>query len=222
MKNKKKDGEILNDLLANTGSIADKVEKAKKLSTDSLKKAAPYSKQAKEEMEDRRHNRNARLTKIAIFIAGAGIVWSIIYGVFIYPPKYVLDGSLSREYSHEFKLHFILRNINRGEGDVSKPILVITAKGSNEEYEVKPRTSHVSTEKIGENTYSSTTVDSGRTIHVGSYGIVDEFFEYSIRKSRRADNKYKEIVEFLRVNKDKLQFKIRGYPYKEISVILAE
>lgn len=219
MKNKKEVDEILNDLVTNKGSIADRVKKAKSLSMDKLKAVAPYSKEAKEELEDKRHNRNTRLTKSAIFVAGAGIVWSIIYGVFIYPPKYVLDGPLLLERSHVFKLHFILRNIHRGEGEVSKPILVISAKGSNEEYEVKPRTSYVSTEKIGDNTYSSTTVDLGRTIHVGPYGIVDDFFEYPIRKRRRD---HKKIAEFLTANKDKLQFKVRGYPYKETSVILAK
>jgi hypothetical protein len=186
--------------------------------------------------EVERHNTNVRLTKITVFVIAVGIVWTIVYSVFIYPPKYVLEDGTSLHFSEnfrgwikrakkegkniynggaEFELHFILRNKHRGEGDISKPILVITAEDTNEEYEAKPETSYFTSKKVGDNTYSYSTVDLGRTIHVSSYGIVDDFFEYDIRKKNN-----RELVEFIKTNKDKLRFKIRGHPYKDIDVIL--
>lgn len=47
----------LNKLLGGQGSIADRVRLAKELDDESLQKAAPYSPQAKEELERRRHER---------------------------------------------------------------------------------------------------------------------------------------------------------------------
>ena len=187
-----------------------------------------------------RHNTNVRLTKISIFVIAIGILWGIVYSVFIYPPKYVLDesslhfgrwfkGWVKQEKQRdnevniykagaEFELHFVLRNLHRGEGDVSKPRLVITAENSDKKYEVRPTTSYVSSKKEGENVMSYTEVDLGRTIHVGPYGIVDVFLEYSIRP-RENDG---EIIEFLNANQDKLCFKIKGYPYKDTEVTLLE
>lgn len=186
------------------------------------------------------------LFKISTFIVsiifGSGIVWSILYTFCIYPPEYTLDGSslhfgkwfsgwINQEKKQnkevnlynstiEYELHFILRNKHRGEGEVSKPFLVITAENSNKEYEIKPETSYVSSRKEGDSIISYSTIDSGRTIHVGSYGIVDEYYEYRIGYNR--EEKDEEIMEFLRINKDKLLFKIRGYPYKDVNVNLSE
>lgn len=186
-----------------------------------------------------RHIAIVRLTIIGIIVTVIIGSWSVIYTFWIYPPKYVLgDSSLHygkwfgswikqekrqnkqlNPYNNgaEFELHFVLRNIRRGEGEISKPLLVITAEDSNKEYKIKPTTSYVSSKKEGDYV-TSTTVDLGRTIHVASYGIVDEFFEYRIGY----EEKDQEIMDFLRINKDKLQFKIRGYPYKETDVTLSE
>lgn len=169
-----------------------------------------------------RHQTNVKLTTISVIVASALLIWGIIYTFFIYPPKYVLDGTnlyFSKWFggwveqerknnpevniynnSAEFELHFILQNKNRGEGEVSKPDLIISAENSEKKFEVATDTSH-------------------RTIKVGSYGIVDEFFTYGIRESSRGQ---KEIVDFLRENKDKLKFKIKGKPYGEIEVKLIE
>lgn len=184
----------------------------------------------------RRAKRNVFKIILSIILAPP-IIWGIIYVVFLYPPKYVIDTCtldfdksrkhwIEREQREgrsinlyqgsilDFELHFVLHNIHMGEGDITKPKLIITAEGDTREYEIKPKTSYFSSKKEGGNVTSFTEVDLGRTIHVGPYGIVDEFFEYSIGH----DEKDQEIIEFLRTNKDKLRFKIRGAPYKEFKV----
>lgn len=191
-----------------------------------------------ETKEEKRHKTIVMLTIISICVAFSGsVAWNIIYNIVIYPPKYILDGSSlhfakyfnewliqekkikknidSYEGDIELALHFKLRNIHRGEGEITKPMLVVTAKNSNIEYEIKPKTGSVSSKREDDNVVSYTPVDLGRTIHVGSYGVVDEFFEYTI-------NKDSAIVEFLKVNKDKLRFKIRGYPYKDSNVAIKD
>lgn len=47
----------LNKLLARQGSIAERTKSARELDDDRLQTAAPYSPQAKEELERRRHER---------------------------------------------------------------------------------------------------------------------------------------------------------------------
>lgn len=172
-----------------------------------------------------RHKTNVMLTKISVAVAIAVLIWGIIYTLFISPPKYSLgNATLHFEkwfgrwaeqakrknpqvniYENNgivgFQLHFILRNKNRGEGEISKPMLIITAENSKQEFQVTPET------------------ESGRTIKVGSYGIVDDFFEYSIRSY---DGAQKELLEFLKNNRDVLKFKIKGEPYGEIGVRLVE
>ena len=51
------DDDKLNKLLARQGSIAERTKIAKELDDDRLQRAAPYSPQAKEELEKRRHER---------------------------------------------------------------------------------------------------------------------------------------------------------------------
>lgn len=51
------DNDKLNKLLGQQGSIAERTKIAKQLNDDSLQMAAPYSQQAKEELERRRHGR---------------------------------------------------------------------------------------------------------------------------------------------------------------------
>ena len=82
---------------------------------------------------------------------------------------------------------------------------------------ISPKISRITSRTDTGNLTSYTTVDLGRTIHVGAYGIIDDFFEYFID-----EDEDKEIIAFLKTNKDKLQFKIRGYPYKDTDVRLLE
>jgi len=57
------DDDKLNTLLTGRGSIAERTKIAKELDDDRLQTAAPYSKQAKEELERRRHERLLEATK---------------------------------------------------------------------------------------------------------------------------------------------------------------
>ncbi|MFA6130105.1 MAG: hypothetical protein WC731_03885 [Candidatus Omnitrophota bacterium] len=172
-----------------------------------------------------RHETNIMLTKISVAVASALLIWGIIYTFFVSPPKYTLDGTTLYfgkwfgcwvqqerkkntevniyQRSVEFELHFILRNKNRGEGEVSKPILIITAKDSKKEFRVEPETQYTGI----------------RTIKVGSYGIVDDFIEYFVRNY---DEAQKELLGFLQENRNKLEFKIKGEPYGEIKVKFLE
>lgn len=120
----------------------------------------------------------------------------------------------------EFKLRFVIHNKHQGEGDISRPRLVLSAKGINEEYELLPQTIFITDTINSGNSTSIKTKDFGKTIHVGGYGIVDEFIEYKLYPASNQED-YKKFI-FLNTNKDKLQFRIKGEPYKEISVLLVE
>lgn len=175
-----------------------------------------------------RHKTTVKATYIGAAVASAWLIWNIIYCFFIYPPKYTLDNNTTLYFAEwfgrrvaqtkkgnlqadiniyqgsvDFELHFILHNHNRGEGEVSKPILIITAENSKKEFPIEPYTQ----------------ASKVRTIKVSSYGIVDDFFDYSIKDY---DEAQKELLEFLKENRKKLKFKIKGNPYGEFKVELVE
>ena len=196
-----------------------------------------------ENAESERHRQTLRVAIVSAILVAGGIIWGIVYNLWIYPPKYDLsksslhfskhfDNWIKQEkranrdiniYAHgaEFVIHLVVRNIHRGEGDISKPLLVVTAKNNKKEFVLKSVTSYVTSKKEGENITSFTTVDLGRTIHVGPYGFVDDYFEYFTFKTD--DEKEKnEMVGFLKKNKDNLIFKIRGEPYNDVPISLIE
>jgi len=70
---------MLNDLISNKGSIAQRARIAKKLPTKHLILAENYSKQAKSEIERRRHKRIATIGIIAILLVPIG--WLIVRSV---------------------------------------------------------------------------------------------------------------------------------------------
>ncbi len=167
------------------------------------------------------HNRTVVNWRIGSAIAVLTLVWFIIYSLFFYPPKYIFDNSklklkmnLSSNFA-EFKLRFALRNKNRGEGDITKPLLIVSAPGSIKRYELHPQTKYIVDIKTTENGSEVTTDDSGKIIHMRGYGIIDQNFEYKLYQDRD-----REILEFLKANRDKLQFKIKGEPYNAVSVLL--
>jgi len=184
-----------------------------------------------------RHRTNVILTVSSILVAGGWLAWAIYSSTVLFPPKYTLDGTTLHfgqwfgraveqkrkknpeiniyNRSAEFELHFILLNRNRGEGEVSKPILMVTAENSEKEFQMTPKTRYSETTRTEGNMTSYHTIDSGRTIKVGSYGIVDDFLKYSIRDSSKGQ---KELMEFLKENEDKLKFKIKGEPYGEVEI----
>ncbi len=170
------------------------------------------------------YNRNVKIAIAAALITALGIIWSIWYSLFIYPPKYVLDYSrlklkanISQNYA-DFELDLVLRNINRGEGDITKPSLVVSGEGSNEKYEIEPFTKFMADSNTSNNVTTYTIKDTGSIIHVRGYGIVNEIIEYKVYKEgltlghRKRDV---EILKFLSANRNKLKFEIRGYPYKK-------
>lgn len=167
------------------------------------------------------HNRTVRNWLIGSAIAILTLVWTIIYSLYLYPPRYVFDHSklklemnLSSNYA-EFKLRFVLRNKNRGEGDITKPALIVNMPGNIKKFELQPQTTYIVDTKTTGNMVEVKTDDSGKIIHMRGYGIIDQDFEYKLYQDRD-----KEILEFLKANKDKLQFKIKGEPYNEVSVLL--
>lgn len=173
------------------------------------------------------HSRNVKIGTIGAVIAALGIIWSIWYSLFVYPPKYVLDYSrlklkanISQNYA-DFELNFVLRNVNRGEGDITKPSLVISAKGSDERYEIEPFTKFMADSKTSNNMTTYTIKDTGRIIHVRGYGIADEVIEYKVYKEGLVSGYRKsdvEILKFLNANRAKLKFEIQGYPYKKVII----
>jgi len=188
--------------------------------------------------EVERHRTVIKWTIIGVSIALFGIVLAFIYNVLIFPPKYDLSKT-SLSYSNDFKygmkrarredkkvfggnveysLHFIVYNEHSGEGEISKPILVISSKESDEEYQLYTNTKSTSCEKSGENITSCETLDSGRVIKVGSYGIVDDFFEYRTYRNDREN----DLEEFIKIHQGKLEYKIRGVPYGDVKIQLSE
>ncbi len=173
------------------------------------------------------HNRNVKLAFAAAFITTFGIVWSVWYSLFIYPPKYVLDysklklkSSISQNYA-DFELNFALRNLNRGEGDITKPSLMVSAEGSDEKYEIEPFTKFMADTNTSNNVTTYTIKDTGSVIHVRGYGIINEIIEYKVYKEGMTSGYRKrdvEVLKFLNTNRDKLKFEIHGYPYKSAIV----
>jgi hypothetical protein len=173
------------------------------------------------------HNRNVKIGIAGSLIAVSGIIWSIWYSLLIYPPKYVFDYSrlklkanISQNYA-DFELNFVLRNVNRGDGDITKPSLVITAEGSDEKYEIQPFTKFMADTNTSNNVTTYTIKDTGRILHVRGYGIVDEIIEYKVYKEGLTSGYRKrdvEILKFLNANRHKLKFDIQGYPYKRAVV----
>lgn len=169
------------------------------------------------------HNRNVKIAIGAAIITAVGIIWSVWYSLFIYPPKYVLDytklklrANINQNYA-DFELNFALRNINRGEGDITKPYLMINAEGGGEKYEIEPFTKFMADSKTSNNVITYTIKDTGSIIHVRGYGIVDEIIEYKVYKEGLTSGYRKrdvEILKFLNANRNKLKFEIQGYPYK--------
>ena len=72
--------------------------------------------------------------------------------------------------------------------------------------------------KTSENSSSCRTLDSGRVIKVGSYGIVDDFFEYETFRNDRED----DLEEFIKMYQGKLDYKVRGTPYGDVRIQLSE
>ncbi len=167
------------------------------------------------------HNRSARNWAVGSVIAILTLIWSMVYSLYIYPPKYIFDNSklklemnLSSNFA-ELKLRFALRNKNRGEGDISKPVLVVSIPGNNRKYELQPQTRYITDTKTTGNAVEVKIDDSGKIIHVRGYGIIDQDFEYKLYQ-----DKDREILEFLNANRSNLQFKIKGEPYNTVSVLL--
>ena len=196
---------------------------AKYMTFPNMKQVYKESVLAEDIRKIEQHNDIKRITGIAIVVSivVAYFGWGWFYNTFVFPPKYKIEAKLYRDYVDLYKINLIVKNIHQGSGEIAKPDLIIYSTDTKKSFTIEPTTKFSGESKKVENGYTITTIDKGKVIKVSGYGLVDEVFEYRVRdKSKYRQSGIKGINDFLKNNKNKLKYKISGYPYGEIEVDL--